>query len=427
MVMRLVTFLSLSSLALVACDSASTPGSPADTVGGDATDTAVSAPTDTAVSADTSAPDSSAPDTNAPGPDATVAGCDKSSFVMAGQSFEVKTGFAAFRGYSTTDTAVPVDSLSIELYASGTYTGATTTGTYSLAGHDYLSCSNCVLVRAGCSGETCAKTFFADVGDLVITQWDAAGGRFKANLVGVTAKEVTLNRETAASTPVAGGETWCLDGLSVEADIKSIPVSDRTKPECVADGTGVYLNDNVGNFALVNCNGDRIRLHDDCGSTTKKALWIVATAGWCTACSQFLAELVSNHGGSLSREKVAAQTPGLDMIIVLGENAQGVKPSQAYCKSYAAAKKLDPAMVVVDWSDAGQSIPLIDPEGFAIETNSLGTVWSKINPYLVEEGGSVASAYPWWALLRPYNMQYMWSDYAALVPFEQALNSLLSE
>jgi len=419
MVMRLVTLFSLSSFALLACDSSSTPGAPADAVGGDAADTAVSG--------DATTPDTSAPDTNVSTPDVPVAGCDKSSFAMVDQSFEAKTGFAAFRGYSSTDNTAPIDSLSIELYASGSYTGATTTGTYTLAGHDYASCSNCVLVRAGCTESGCAKTFFADVGDLVITQWDAAGGRFKANLVGVTAKEVTIDPDTFASTPVAGGETWCLDGLTVDAEIKSIPVSDRTQAECVADGTGVYLNDNVGNFALTNCNGDRVKLHDDCGSTTKKALWIVATAGWCTACSQFLAELVSNHGGSLSREKVAAQTPGLDMLIVLGENAQGVKPSQAYCLSYAQAKNLDPAMVVVDWSDAGESIPLIDPGGFAIETNSLGTVWSKINPYLVEEGGSVSSAYPWWALLRPYNMQYIWSDYAALVPFEQALNDLLSE
>ena len=115
------------------------------------------------------------------------------------------------------------------------------------------------------------------------------------------------------------------------------------------------------------------------------------------------------------------------MLIVLGENTQGGKPDQNYCKSYATAKKLDPAMVVIDWSDDGTSIPLVDPEGYAIETNALGTVWSKINPYLVEEGGSVTSAYPWWALLRPYNMQYIWSDNAALQSFEQALESLLRE
>lgn len=421
MVIRLIALLSLSSLALFACDDPSSPGTSTD-----ATDTSVSGDTspDTTNNDTNTAPDTGTPDTFTP-PDVPVAGCDKSGFTFAQQTFSPKAGLAVFEGMSgTTGT---VDGLAIELYSSGSYTGATTTGTYDLAGHDYASCSNCVVIRAECSGGTCAKTYFADEGSLVITEWGGPGGSFKANLVGVKAKEVTIDPNTFASTPVAGGGTWCLDGVSVEAGIKSVIVSDRTQPECVADGTGVYMNDNVGNFMLVNCNGDRVKLHDDCGSTDKKALWIVATAGWCTACSEFLANMVSNHGGSLSRAKVSEVTPGLDMLIVLGENAQGAKPSQAYCKTYAEQKKLDPAMVVMDWSDTGVSIPLVDPEGYAIETNSLGTVWSKINPYLVEEGGSVTSAYPWWALLRPYNMQYIWSDYIGTSTFEQALNSLLSE
>lgn len=424
MVFRLTALSLLSGLALVACDSGSTPGGATDaadtTVEGDTTATPDGADT-SGPGPDTTTP----PDTNTPGPDTVVSGCDKNSFTFAQQTFENRSGLAVFTGYSAT--SEPVTGLAIELYSSGNYTGATTTGSYDLAGHDYASCSNCVVIRADCAGGTCAKTFFADEGSLVITEWGGPGGSFKAQLVGVKAKEVVINPQTFASTPVVGGQTWCLDGLTVEAGIKSIPISDRTQPECVANGTGVYVNDNVGNFMLYNCNGDRVKLHDDCGSTEKKALWIVATAGWCTACSQFLAEMVSNHGGSLSRAKVAQQTPGLDMLIVLGENAQGAKPSQAYCKTYAEQKKLDPAMVVIDWSDAGVPIPLIDPEGYAIETNSLATVWSKINPYLVEEGGSVTSAYPWWALLRPYNMQYIWSDYVGTSSFEQALGTLLAE
>lgn len=423
MVFRLA-FLTLVPLAFVACDSPSSPGNTtdaADTTASD--DTGGPTPDTGGPTPDTT----TTPDTNTP-PDATTGACSKTSFTFAAQSFKADAGLSVFQGVSTTDTAVPVDALAIELYTSGSYTGATTVGTYPLEGHDYASCSNCVLVRAGCSGSTCAKTFFADVGSLVITQWDGPGGRFKANLVGVTAREVTIDENTFASTPVPGGETWCLDGLTVDAEIKSIPVSDRTQPECVANGTGPYLNDNVGNFVLTNCNGDRVKLHDQgCGQTDKKALWLVATAGWCTACSQFLAEMVANHGGSLSREKVGQQTPGLDMLIILGENAQGAKPTQAYCKSYAEQKKLDPAMVVMDWSDNEVQIPLVDPEGYAIGTNSLGTTWSKINPYLVEEGGSVTSSYPWWALLRPYNMQYIWSDNAALTSFEEALYSLLEE
>ena len=34
--------------------------------------------------------------------------------------------------------------------------------------------------------------------------------------------------------------------------------------------------------------------------------------------------------------------------------------------------------------------------------------------------------YPWWALLRPYNMEYVWSDRAALQSFEYTLLTLLA-
>jgi hypothetical protein len=63
----------------------------------------------------------------------------------------------------------------------------------------------------------------------------------------------------------------------------------------------------------------------------------------------------------------------------------------------------------------------------AVETNSLATLWTAMDPYLYEEGGSVATYYPWWALLRPSNMEYVWSDRAALQGFEVTLFGLLAE
>jgi len=229
------------------------------------------------------------------------------------------------------------------------------------------------------------------------------------------------------STVVPGGETWCLDGVEFEAPIASLPVSDRTQPTCVADGTGNIVGDNVANFSLTDCNGRRVKLHATCNDPAQKALWIIGTAGWCTACHEFLSGFVADHGGYLSRQKVGEVSKGLDMLIVLGEDSNGAKPTQAYCKAYAEELSIDPAMVLIDWSDSPVPVNIVNVPDMQVETNALGTLWTAMDPYLYEEGGSVATYYPWWALLRPRNMEYVWSDRAALQSFEATLLGLLAE
>ncbi|MBL8785348.1 MAG: hypothetical protein JNJ59_10625, partial [Deltaproteobacteria bacterium] len=44
-----------------------------------------------------------------------------------------------------------------------------------------------------------------------------------------------------------------------------------------------------------------------------------------------------------------------------------------------------------------------------------------------DENGTVTTSYPWWALLRTKNMEYYWSDRAALQTFELAILTLLGE
>ena len=98
------------------------------------------------------------------------------------------------------------------------------------------------------------------------------GGQFTATLEGVQMVEATYDQATATVNPVAHGETWCLDGVQLNTPIT------QTLPDCVEEGTGQMLGDNIGNMKLQNCNGDWINLHDSCKQT--KAMWFVATAGW---------------------------------------------------------------------------------------------------------------------------------------------------
>lgn len=419
-----VLLLAALALTVAACDSgASSPGTSTTTTATTASDATV-----------TSSPDATTPSTT---PDVattteqdtvtTPGACGMTGFDATAMTFSAENGFASLR--ATTSTTPPLDSLSIEIYQSAQYTGgATGPGTYDLTDPNYVTCANCVVVRTGCQASgKCDKTYFVDEGQMVIEKWDVTGGVFKGHLVGAKAKEVTIDSSTYVSTPVEGGATWCLDGFQFEAAVKAIPVSDKTEDACVANGTGNLLHDNVGDLTLKNCNGDPVHLHATCAGETN-ALWLIGTAGWCTACHEFIDAFRKKHtpNGTLTRAMVTDKTPGLDMIIILAENLQGEKPSQEYCKAYAEDMKLDPAMVVMDWSDREVEIPLVDPDNASITTNALGRTWQFINPYLkADSSGSVTTAYPWWAILKAPNMEYMWSDGAQIETFDQALEDLL--
>ena len=183
---------------------------------------------------------------------------------------------------------------------------------------------------------------------------------------------------------------------------------------------------NVANLSLQNCLGETVKLHDQCGQ--RKAIWIMGTTGWCTACSIHLKAMASEHGGVLTRDKINQVTPGLDLLVVLSQNADHGEPTQAYCEAYAASHSLDPAMILLDYNPEGAQIPVKEPLGETHTYRSMATTWSFINPYVVEEeSGGVLSSFPWNALLRGSNMEYFWSDYCGAGSLEHAQDLLLAE
>ena len=123
----------------------------------------------------------------------------------------------------------------------------------------------------------------------------------------------------------------------------------------------------------------------------------------------------------------------LDLWIVLSENVQSNKPSQAYCQQYAAQHNVDPERVLLDWSDSDVAIPIQDPPGtYTIPVNAMGTTYQKIDPYYAitwicagsgapcqshndcstgDQCGIVSSFSPWHAVLDGRNFQYIWSSF----------------
>jgi len=223
MKMRLALPLSLL-LALTACgddgdstktDTGTDTSSATDTT---TTDSATSA-TDSATSATDSA--TSATDTATSATDTatdTAASCDHNGFTAVSQDASILFGALLFIGQSTASS--PVDTLNFELVADKG--GATTAGTYTLTDDGYADCGNCVLVWQGCDDnlDNCQKTFLANAGTLTITSIGESGAKLTGTLSDATLVEVTIDDETFVSTPVAGGETWCIDSFAFDVDIQ---------------------------------------------------------------------------------------------------------------------------------------------------------------------------------------------------------------
>ena len=135
-------------------------------------------------------------------------------------------------------------------------------------------------------------------------------------------------------------------------------------------------------------------------------------------------------GGTINNANMPEDT---DMWVVLAENVQSNKPSEAYCKQYAASHNVDPERMLLDWSDAGVPVPIQDPPGqYSINVNAMATTYQNIDPYYAitwicagtgapcgsdadcnsgDFCGIVSSFSPWHAVLDGSNFQYIWSSF----------------
>ena len=292
----------------------------------------------------------------------------------------------------TADTS-PFDMLQIQLYQAAPYNGASSPGEYSVNGTNYADCGNCILAFSGCSDpmQPCEKTYFADLGNLNISAIGEAGS-LMTGTISATFREVTIDGQSYQSTPVQGGETWCINDYAFSASIgNGVPgqpaAQEATVPEstdsgCVASGNGNGLTANVGDFTLTNANGVDVNLHSlGCGQTQNKALWVVATAGWCGACPAKVEEVRErfNQDGA----------SGLDMMIVVGEDENGqpitAETCAAYAEHYSPALPKDKVFCDPQWQ----------------------TTFSKIFHY---PGGDGSYYLPWEAVLRTSNMEYIYNN-----------------
>ena len=154
-------------------------------------------------------------------------------------------------------------------------------GTYTLGGDDAKAdCALCVRGGTFCNKGGCGKDYIAESGTLEITSVGTPGSPFTGRLSNVIFRQIKANDFDATTKEYAEmqqGETWCLGDYDFD-----IPVPEQTQTEdnCIADGTGRLIGDNIADYTLIHCGTEEVvHLHSYCG-TEKKALWLIAASGW---------------------------------------------------------------------------------------------------------------------------------------------------
>lgn len=217
-------------MGLVACGDDSTPAgdtnTPTDTDTSNPSDTDTTTPTDT----DTTSPDTdtTVPDTDTTAdtttPDTVGPTCDRDEFTVNAAFFE----YNADNDFTNFGAESDSGFISVEFYDIGSGSPLTGVGVYPIGGNaadrNYETCSTCIVIYDDCGAETCDTLFFATGGTIEVTAIDQDAGTITAELKDIVAVEVTIDSQTFRSTPVANGESYCLDSVPVVYD-----------PECTTD------------------------------------------------------------------------------------------------------------------------------------------------------------------------------------------------
>ena len=179
--------------------------------------------------------------------------CTAEGFTVVDETAEATATDFYYQGYSSaTD---PADIITVELYYGlGGVEPLQGPGSVTIGAADsdtnYATCSTCVLVWTGCTGDECTgPTYFATEGTLEISAL-ATGGSFTGTLTDARLVEVEIDQRTYLSTPVDEGGTWCVASVSFDAAVAgALPCG--SSEECAPAAATPYCN--LDTSACVQC------------------------------------------------------------------------------------------------------------------------------------------------------------------------------
>lgn len=252
---------------------------------------------------------------------------------------------------------------------------------------DLSTCKTCVYSMDQCNPQTrrCARLYVAAEGALEIYATGMVDEPFRGRLINVEMRRAVSAEGTGATTFVEGGDDWCAHDVQFDM---------------VLDARPAELGDTVRDFELQSCATDEMVSVKSIADQTN-ALWVIAAAGWCSACRQHIPNVLSN----------AANIPSDRMtpIFVVGENSNYGQPTTAFCRQYAATYGVnDPVNWFIDHDGQG---------GFA-------TTFHYLWPYL---GAGGEFGLPWNAVVRGSDFTYVYSDGSGQGDLGTVLNQLIGQ
>ena len=337
--------------------------------------------------------------------------CPKAGFTTQNSKVEVSTdgmqGIVSLSGFAgDLTTYTNFSQLSVEIYKmaaeDGTvYTGPLSAGTYKIEDIgrsdnnplSYANCSLCVVLAEGCrlqgKSTLCEKTYFATSGTVTI---EALGFTYQSevriSLYDLSFFEVNMN--TGHLTGLGTKRCMAQSTISAVVETGVIPVTPASNPQtdCVAEGNGQGLGNNIGDITLKNCIGEEVTLHSlGCGKNPQ-ALWLATSAEWCAPCKAF----------DPLYYDLARQNDNIDFYVILGQ----VDPASPNMNTESTllqrcAGGFGDTHTGFGITNVPPSHVLIDPE------------WTQTDQIMSDYK---APGIPYSRILRGSNMEYLWSENA---------------
>jgi thiol-disulfide isomerase/thioredoxin len=267
--------------------------------------------------------------------------------------------------YQAIDPSDPATAMIIEVHDDRG--GPVTPGVYDLEGQNLDTCQICVLACT-VANNRCTSIYMAQEGVVEVTARGVEFGEpLQMAMHRVRYAQVNIDQDTRLATPVPNGDAWCADGYEIDTDLKVRPAE---------------VGQPVHDFQLQNCLSEEFVSLKDL-SADLKALWMIATAGWCPACREYIPQAID----------AGDQIPESDMkmIFVVGEDASYGQPTLAYCRQYASHYGEDGSRFFIDHNGEG----------------SFATTFSFVWPYVGDNG---EFGLPWNAAFSGGDFTYRYGD-----------------
>ena len=153
--------------------------------------------------------------------------------------------------------------------------GSLATGQHDLRVDNLTGCDDvCIVAHMDCNKQECAFPYIATVGTLTLDSAGETAERLSGSASELVFTQAYYDEKTRQYQVLKKAESVCMPGFDFDVALEQIVIEPT---ECTPEGTGTTVGSEIGDFTMLNCNGEEVNLHDNCGY---EALWVIAVADW---------------------------------------------------------------------------------------------------------------------------------------------------